>query len=280
MQKQQEEQRKAKEKAAKVEAEAETKPQAKTIEVTERIRRSGRTGTKDDPVDLENAAPAKPKGKRGRPAKKGNAPKITDFLDKDELEDTTKGASTRELLAATAAASDPIDKLGAQALKSARQPSLLTGAVMKDYQLEGLEWLISLYENGLNGILADEMGLGKTIQTISLLAFLREKGIYGPFLVVAPVSTLSNWVDEIERFCPTIPALLYHGTIAERAELRNKYMRKLDKNYPIICTSYELIMNDRKFLQKTAWKFIIIVRMSRQIVLSAVLTYARMRDTV
>lgn len=46
---------------------------------------------------------------------------------------------------------------------------------MKDYQLEGLDWLVSLYENGLNGILADEMGLGKTIQTISLLAFLREK---------------------------------------------------------------------------------------------------------
>ena len=71
---------------------------------------------------------------------------------------------------------------------------------MKPYQLEGLDWLCSLYENGLNGILADEMGLGKTLQTISLLAFLREKGSYGPFLVVAPVSTLSNWVDEIEKF--------------------------------------------------------------------------------
>ena len=50
---------------------------------------------------------------------------------------------------------------------------------MRSYQLEGLEWLISLYENGLNGILADEMGLGKTIQTIAILAFLREKGTFG-----------------------------------------------------------------------------------------------------
>jgi ATP-dependent DNA helicase len=47
---------------------------------------------------------------------------------------------------------------------------------MKSYQVAGLEWLTSLYENGLNGILADEMGLGKTLQTISFLAHLREQG--------------------------------------------------------------------------------------------------------
>jgi ATP-dependent DNA helicase len=63
-----------------------------------------------------------------------------------------------------------------------------------------LEWLISLYENGLNGILADEMGLGKTIQTIAFLAFLRSKGTYGPFLVAAPLSTLSNWINEIQTY--------------------------------------------------------------------------------
>lgn len=40
---------------------------------------------------------------------------------------------------------------------------------MKDYQIRGLNWMISLYENDINGILADEMGLGKTLQTISLL---------------------------------------------------------------------------------------------------------------
>jgi len=57
-----------------------------------------------------------------------------------------------------------------------RQPALVTGATMKSYQVAGLEWLTSLYENGLNGILADEMGLGKTLQTISFLAHLREQG--------------------------------------------------------------------------------------------------------
>ena len=54
---------------------------------------------------------------------------------------------------------------------------------MKSYQLSGLEWLVSLYNNHLNGILADEMGLGKTIQTISLVCYLMEnKKNYGPFL--------------------------------------------------------------------------------------------------
>jgi ATP-dependent DNA helicase len=55
----------------------------------------------------------------------------------------------------------------------------VTGAELRDYQLAGLNWLISLYENGLNGILADEMGLGKTLQTISFLAHLRSKGVWG-----------------------------------------------------------------------------------------------------
>ena len=54
------------------------------------------------------------------------------------------------------------------------QPSSLTGGKLTDYQLDGLNWLISLYERGLNGILADEMGLGKTIQSIALMAYLKQ----------------------------------------------------------------------------------------------------------
>lgn len=100
------------------------------------------------------------------------------------------------------------------------QPRLVTGATMKSYQIAGMEWLISLYENGLNGILADEMGLGKTLQTIAFLAYLRDKGVWGPFLVCCPLSTLANWVNEFERFTPDIPVVLYHGTPQERAEIR------------------------------------------------------------
>ena len=58
--------------------------------------------------------------------------------------------------------------------EAVRQPSSLKGGTLKEYQLQGLQWMVSLYNNNLNGILADEMGLGKTIQTIALLSYLME----------------------------------------------------------------------------------------------------------
>ena len=68
---------------------------------------------------------------------------------------------------------------------------------MRAYQLEGLNWMIRLRCNGLNGILADEMGLGKTLQSISMLAYLHEfQNIDGPHLVLVPKTTLSNWLNE------------------------------------------------------------------------------------
>ncbi|KAA6410036.1 MAG: hypothetical protein FRX48_06650 [Lasallia pustulata] len=149
--------------------------------------------------------------------------------------------------------------LGAQISRSANQPRTVSGGVMRNYQLEGLYWLATLYENGLNGILADEMGLGKTIQTISFLAYLRERGTSGPFLVVAPLSTLSNWIEEFARWTPSIPVVLYHGTPAQRAELRSKTLRdEHSAKFPVVCTSYEICMNDQKFLSRHGWKFIII----------------------
>lgn len=65
----------------------------------------------------------------------------------------------------------------------------MEGGTLKEYQVKGLQWMISLYNNRLNGILADEMGLGKTIQTISLVTYLIErKKQNGPFLIVVPLS--------------------------------------------------------------------------------------------
>ena len=61
-----------------------------------------------------------------------------------------------------------------------------------------------LYENGVNGILGDEMGLGKTVQCIAFVAQLMQNGVKGPFLVVAPLSTLPNWVSEFKRFSPMV----------------------------------------------------------------------------
>ncbi len=65
--------------------------------------------------------------------------------------------------------------------------------------------MVSLYNNSLNGILADEMGLGKTIQTIALIAYLMEKKKnMGPYLIIVPLSTLSNWMLEFEKWAPSI----------------------------------------------------------------------------
>lgn len=77
--------------------------------------------------------------------------------------------------------------LEARKVGTSAQPKLVSGGKMRDYQLEGLTWLTCLYQIGLNGILADEMGLGKTIQLISFLAFLRENGTNGPFLILGPL---------------------------------------------------------------------------------------------
>ncbi|ORY44788.1 hypothetical protein BCR33DRAFT_679304 [Rhizoclosmatium globosum] len=139
-----------------------------------------------------------------------------------------------------------------------RQPALVTGCVMREYQIVGMEWLISLWEQGLNGILADEMGLGKTLQTISFLAHLVEMNVWGPFLIVAPLSTLANWVSEIHRFTPSLKVVLYHGIATERANIRKTQLSVMNKSFPIVVTSFEIAMNDRRYLQKIKWKYIIV----------------------
>ncbi|KAF8406427.1 hypothetical protein HHK36_008514 [Tetracentron sinense] len=137
---------------------------------------------------------------------------------------------------------------------------LLSGGKLKPYQIKGVKWLISLWQNGLNGILADQMGLGKTIQTIGFLAHLKGKGLDGPYLVIAPLSTLSNWVNEISRFAPSMNAIVYHGDMKERQEIRTKYMpRAIGPKFPIIVTSYEIVMNDaKKYLRHYSWKYAVV----------------------
>ncbi|KAI3995669.1 hypothetical protein MKX01_031442, partial [Papaver californicum] len=137
---------------------------------------------------------------------------------------------------------------------------LFTGGSLKPYQIRGVKWMISLWQNGLNGILADQMGLGKTIQTIGFLAHLKGNGMHGPYLVLAPLSTLSNWANEISRFTPSINAVVYHGDAKARGEIRRKQMPKtIGPEFPIVITSYEVAMNDaRNFLSKYSWKYVVV----------------------
>ena len=88
---------------------------------------------------------------------------------------------------------------------------------MREYQHVGLDWLVTINENKLNGILADEMGLGKTIQTIALLAHLAvEKGVWGPHLIVVPTSVMLNWELEFKKCCPGFKFLTYYGSPKDR----------------------------------------------------------------
>uniref|UniRef100_A0A3Q2TVH5 Proliferation-associated SNF2-like protein n=1 Tax=Fundulus heteroclitus TaxID=8078 RepID=A0A3Q2TVH5_FUNHE len=141
-----------------------------------------------------------------------------------------------------------------------QQPELFTGGVMRWYQIEGIEWLRMLWENGINGILADEMGLGKTIQCIAHIAMMLEKKVMGPFLVVVPLSTLPNWVSEFKRFTPEVSVMIYHGTPPERTKLLKQIRRSQGplSMFPVVITSFEISMNDRKFLQQVHWKYLIV----------------------
>ncbi|CAL1577765.1 unnamed protein product [Knipowitschia caucasica] len=141
-----------------------------------------------------------------------------------------------------------------------QQPNLFTGGVMRSYQIEGIEWLRMLWENGINGILADEMGLGKTIQCIAHIAMMIEKKVMGPFLVVAPLSTLPNWINEFKRFTPQVSVVLYHGPQPERAKVLKQIRRPHEPlgMCPVVITSFEISMIDRKFLQRFQWKYLIV----------------------
>ncbi|KAF8329832.1 uncharacterized protein EI90DRAFT_2973500 [Cantharellus anzutake] len=182
------------------------------------------------------------------------------------------------------------------------QPPLMT-ATLKEYQLQGVQWMLSLFDNGLNGILADEMGLGKTIQTIAFIAHLKARYIQGPIMVVAPLSVLHNWEAEFTRFAPAIPTCVYHGSPEERARLREEVMhsehpnqstvspaspgpasrskkkrsfkraiprkslpelndlskpeKKIDM-FPIVLTTYDIVMRDRPHLSRYEWRYIIV----------------------
>jgi chromatin-remodeling ATPase INO80 len=143
------------------------------------------------------------------------------------------------------------------------QPKLLQ-AQLKEYQLKGLNWLVNLYEQGINGILADEMGLGKTVQSISVMAYLAEThGIWGPFLVVAPASTLHNWQQEITKFVPKLTVLPYWGTAGDRKVLRKFWDRKhitysQDSPFHVLITSYQLVVSDVSYFQKMRWQYMIL----------------------
>ncbi len=150
------------------------------------------------------------------------------------------------------------EKRGGQAETIFREsPAFIKNGEMRDYQVQGLNWLVSLHENGISGILADEMGLGKTLQTIAFLGYLRHiSNITGPHLIVVPKSTLDNWKREFTMWTPEVDVLILQGAKDDRHQLIND--RLIDEKFDVCITSYEMILREKTHLKRFAWEYIII----------------------
>uniref|UniRef100_A0A1I8G5A8 DNA helicase n=1 Tax=Macrostomum lignano TaxID=282301 RepID=A0A1I8G5A8_9PLAT len=140
------------------------------------------------------------------------------------------------------------------------------GNQLRDYQLEGVNWLTYCWYHGRNCILADEMGLGKTVQSITFLKEVFDYGIKGPFLVIVPLSTIGNWQREFENWTD-MNVVVYHGSTASRLMLQQYEIHHRDSKEKIIkhcykfnalITTYEILMTDIEFFGQIEWRVSVI----------------------
>ncbi|RAP32186.1 hypothetical protein DID75_05270 [Candidatus Marinamargulisbacteria bacterium SCGC AG-410-N11] len=141
--------------------------------------------------------------------------------------------------------------LNFKANRDVKLPKYLVGTP-RQYQKDGYEWLLFLYQYRFGAILADDMGLGKTLQAIMLMAAIKEgiikKHTEHPFLIVVPPSLMFNWVQELEKFYPDFKVYSYSGR-----ERRRKF-----KGYDIILVTYDLIRRDLDFLQQNEFDMVVV----------------------
>lgn len=123
---------------------------------------------------------------------------------------------------------------------------------LRPYQRSGIHWLDWLSSNGLHGVLADDMGLGKTLQAIAALRLGYERtGVQQPSLVIAPKSVLYHWERELQRYFPSMPRYVYHGSNRQRTLLRT--------TRPIIfITTYATVANDIEAFAETPLYYLVL----------------------
>ncbi|XP_024535858.1 chromodomain-helicase-DNA-binding protein 8 [Selaginella moellendorffii] len=134
------------------------------------------------------------------------------------------------------------------------------GRALREYQKDGVAWLDRNFHLKVNCILADEMGLGKTIQSVAMLENLRyKKRIQGPFLIVAPVSTLGHWQREIESLTD-MNCVVYMGSQEDRAIIQQYefWSPRGNPKFTVLLSSFEIIMKDRSFLAKVSWQYVVV----------------------
>ncbi|XP_024375943.1 protein CHROMATIN REMODELING 5 isoform X2 [Physcomitrium patens] len=148
--------------------------------------------------------------------------------------------------------------------KLEEQPEWLKGGTLRDYQLEGLNFLMNSWRNDTNVILADEMGLGKTVQSVSMLGFLQNaQQIPGPFLVVVPLSTITNWAKEFRKWLPDMNVVVYVGNRASRETCQQHEFytgRKTGRTikFNTLLTTYEVVLKDKAVLSRIKWCYLMV----------------------
>jgi hypothetical protein len=125
---------------------------------------------------------------------------------------------------------------------------------LRPYQLRGVTWLRFLRKCGLGACLADDMGLGKTIQLLAFLLCERTERACGPALLVCPMSVVSNWQREIEKFAPSLRTVIHHGE--ERA--KGEGIEAAAKTADLVITTYALALRDEEHLGRVAWEQVVL----------------------
>ncbi|CAK9826197.1 Chromodomain-helicase-DNA-binding protein 1 [Anthophora retusa] len=132
---------------------------------------------------------------------------------------------------------------------------------LRDYQMDGLNWMIHSWCKENSVILADEMGLGKTIQTICFLYYLfHTHQLHGPFLLVVPLSTMTSWQREMSQWAPDMNFVTYLGDVTSRNVIREYewcYSSKRLK-FNAILTTYEIVLKDKAFLGALNWAVLLV----------------------
>ena len=125
---------------------------------------------------------------------------------------------------------------------------------LRPYQVRGFSWLAFLRQYGLGACLADDMGLGKTIQALALIQNDREAGADRPVLLVCPLSVVSNWKKEAERFTPGLSLMVHHGLDRKKTAAFKRNAAK----HAVVVTSYALLARDFETLRKIRWGGVIL----------------------
>ena len=132
---------------------------------------------------------------------------------------------------------------------------------LRDYQLDGISFLLSAWCRGNSVILADEMGLGKTIQTVCFLKYLFHNFPFkGPMLVCVPLSTVAAWQKELSQWAPDMNTVTYLGDAKSRDVIREFECENEDGelSFNVLLCSYEMVCRDRDFFQDIIWSNIVV----------------------